>query len=296
MVCIAAGLWLVIIAQPLGRPRPDLARRLHRLSAQGRMELDEGEARDPVFESALLERALRPLLDEAGLLIGAVLRRAGIETGDLDRRLALAMPGISAAQFRGQQLATGLVTGAVLPLLNLLGAHPLGPWPVWMWVGTFAAGFAAPSWQLRGRLRRRRIAIVRETPVALDLLVLGDLTVRGDFTVDVTGPRRTSSCTGKRSASSRTCSACRIPGCAIGSSQVRNTWMRSWSGAKSAASNPRPWRGMTPCGWPVSKTTTVPRARGMRWPANGKCRSKPLSSLRNRLQKAAPPYCAPSWW
>ncbi|MGE3858228.1 MAG: hypothetical protein AB7G21_14840, partial [Dehalococcoidia bacterium] len=103
---LATGLWLVIMAQPLGRPRPDLARRLHRLSAQGRMELDEGEARDPVFESTLLERTLRPLLDEAGLLIGAVLRRAGIETGDLDRRLTLAMPGISAAQFRGQQLAT----------------------------------------------------------------------------------------------------------------------------------------------------------------------------------------------
>ena len=170
---LAAGLWLVIMAQPLGRPRPDLARRLHRLSAQGRMELDEGEARDPVFESALLEGTLRPLLDEAGLLIGAVLRRAGIETGDLDRRLTLAMPGISAAQFRGQQLATGLVAGTVLPLLNLLGAHPLGPWPVWMWMGAFAAGFAAPSWQLRGRLRRRRIAIVRETPVTLDLLVLG---------------------------------------------------------------------------------------------------------------------------
>src|SRR5690606_11925022 len=105
-------------------------------------------------------------------LIAAILRRFGIETGDLDRRVALAMPGISAAQFRGQQLGTGLVTGTVFPLLNLLGAHPAGPWPVWLWMAAFAAGFAAPSWQLRGRLRRRRIAITRETPVALDLLVL----------------------------------------------------------------------------------------------------------------------------
>jgi len=170
---LAAGLWLVVLGQPVGRPRPDLARRLHRLSAQGRMELDEGEARDPVFESALLERTLRPLLDEAGLLIAALLRRAGIETGDLDRQVALVMPGISAAQFRGQQLASGLVTGAVFPLLNLLGAQPLGPWPVWTWVAAGAAGFAAPAWQLRGRLHRRRAAITRETPVALDLLVLG---------------------------------------------------------------------------------------------------------------------------
>ena len=53
---LAAGLWLVIMTQPLGRPRPDLARRLHRLSAQGQMELDEGEPRDPVFESATLIR------------------------------------------------------------------------------------------------------------------------------------------------------------------------------------------------------------------------------------------------
>src|SRR5690606_24088928 len=139
-----AGLWLIVLGQPLGRPRPDLARRLRRLSAQGRMELDAG-MREPVFESALLERALRPLLDDAGRAIGTVLRRLGLETSGLDRRLALAMPGVTPAQFHGQQLATGLVAAAVFPLLNLLGAHPAGPWPVWLWLAAFAAGFAAPS-------------------------------------------------------------------------------------------------------------------------------------------------------
>lgn len=170
---LGAGLWLMVMGQPLGRPRPDLARRLQRLSAEGRLALDADDQRDPVFESALLERTLRPLLDDAGTAIGALLRRLGMETGDLDRRLALAMPDVTPAQFHGQQLATGLVAGAVFPLLNLLGAHPAGPWPVWLWVAAFATGFAAPSWQLHGRLRRRRTAVVSETPAALDLLVLG---------------------------------------------------------------------------------------------------------------------------
>lgn len=170
---LGAGLWFLVMSQPLGRPRPDLVRRLHRLSAEGRMELEEDEHREPVFQSPVLERTLRPLLDDAGSAIGAILRRLGIETGDLDRRLSLAMPGVTPAQFHGQQLATGVVTGAVLPLLNLVGAHPAGPWPVWLWLAAFVVGFASPSWQLHSRLRKRRVAVVTETPAALDLLVLG---------------------------------------------------------------------------------------------------------------------------
>lgn len=170
---LGAGLWLLVLGQPLGRPRPDLGRRLRHLSARGRLEEDQDGERAPVFESALLERTLRPLLDDAGRLTGALLARLGVETAGLDRRLALAMPDVTPAQFHGQQLATGVIAGGVFPLLNLLGAAPAGGWPLWLWLAASAAGFAAPSWQLRGRLRRRREALVRETPVALDLLVLG---------------------------------------------------------------------------------------------------------------------------
>ena len=94
---LGAGLWLIVMGQPLGRPRPSLAMRLRRFSARGRMALDVTDERPAVFESTFLERTLRPLLDDAGLLIGRVTRHLGIETGDLDRRLALAMPGMTAA-------------------------------------------------------------------------------------------------------------------------------------------------------------------------------------------------------
>ena len=170
---LGAGFWLIVIGQPLGRPRPELALRLQRLSVQGRIALgDDGADRLPMFSSPLLERTLRPLLDDAGNAFGMLLRRFGIEAGDLDQRLALAMPAMTAAQFRGQQLATGAVAGACFPLMNLLGVHLFGPWPVWIWLGGFAVGFAAQSWQLNARLRQRRLAVLTETPVALDLFVL----------------------------------------------------------------------------------------------------------------------------
>jgi len=147
--------------------------RLRRFSARGRMALDVTDERPAVFESTFLERTLRPLLDDAGLLIGRVTRHLGIETGDLERRLALAMPGMTAAQFHGQQLGTGVVAASAFPLLNLLGVSAAGSWPVWLWVGAFAVGFAAPSWLLHARLRARRTRVLVELPAALDLLTLG---------------------------------------------------------------------------------------------------------------------------
>ncbi|RJQ07851.1 MAG: hypothetical protein C4558_09000 [Dehalococcoidia bacterium] len=169
---LGAGLWLIVMGQPIGRPRPDLALALQRLSAQGRGALGYDAAHAPMFSSPLLERTLRPLLDDAGNLLGRVLRRAGIEAGNLEARLALAMPEMTAEQFRGQQLATGAITAGAFPLMNLLGVQPAGAWPVWIWLAGFALGFAAPSWQLHARLRRRRLAVLAETPVALDLFVL----------------------------------------------------------------------------------------------------------------------------
>lgn len=171
---LGAGLWLLVMAQPLGRPRPELAARLRRLSAQGRLELEEraNGAGPAMFSSSLLERVLRPLLDDAGDWTGRILRRLGVETGDLDRRLALGWAGMSAPQFRGQQLATGAVAFLVFPAMNLLGVQPLGAWPLWLWLGGFVLGFAAPSWQLNGRLRQRRLAVLAELPVTLDLFVI----------------------------------------------------------------------------------------------------------------------------
>lgn len=171
-VALGCGLWLVLMGQPLGRPRPDLARRLHGLSAQGWMDGDARRLRAPMFSSTFLERVLRPVLDDAGDLLGRALRRAGVETGDLEARLALVLPGMTSAQFRGQQLSTGVVVAGTFPLMNLLGAQPFGPWPVWLWVGGFALGVAAPGWHLAARIRRRHAAVAAEVPAALDLLVI----------------------------------------------------------------------------------------------------------------------------
>ncbi len=171
---LGCGLALLVAAQPLGRPLPELGARLRRISAEGRLRLEEeaGAAGAPMFRSALLERTLRPLLEDAGRAATALLARLGIEVGGLDRRLELAAHGTSAAQFRGQQLATAAVAGLTLPAMNVLGAHPLGPWPLWLWLAAAAAGFAAPSWQLASALRRRRRALGAELPVALDLFVI----------------------------------------------------------------------------------------------------------------------------
>ncbi len=171
---LGCGLLLLVTAQPVGRPRPELSVRLLRLSAEGRLQLEEsaGAPGAPMFSSPLLERTLRPLLEDAGRLLGALLGRAGIEISRLEERLALGSPGMTAPQFRGQQLATAAISGLALPAMNVLGAHPLGPWPVWLWLAAAAAGFAAPGWQLEARLRRRRRAILAQIPAALDLFVI----------------------------------------------------------------------------------------------------------------------------
>ncbi len=171
---LGAGLFLLVWAQPLGRPRPELDSRLRRLSAEGRLELEDREVEvgAPMFRSAMLERTMRPVLEDAGQAAGALLSRLGVEIAGLDERLALGSPGTTAPQFRGQQLATGAVAGLAFPIMNALGVHPLGPWPVWLWVGAAVLGFAAPSWQLASRLRQRRSALLAELPVALDLFVI----------------------------------------------------------------------------------------------------------------------------
>lgn len=168
---LGGGLWLVLLGQPLGRPRPDLARSLRRLTAAGRVA-ETRATPPPLFGVPALERTLRPVLDDVGAVCGALLTRAGIESGDLGRRLALAMPGVDPAQFRGQQLASAAVAGGLLPLLNLLGVELVGPWPVWTWLLAAGVGFAAPSWVVRARLRQRRHEVLAALPVALDLFAL----------------------------------------------------------------------------------------------------------------------------
>lgn len=168
------GLWLVLTSLPWAQRRPDLAFELRRLSAQGRMEMEveRERAAPPMFVSPALERTLRPVLDDAGRLVGRLLSRLGIRTTDLEQRLAIGWPGMTASQFFGQKLAVGLLFAAFFPVLNLSGLQPFGTWPAWAWLGAGLVGFIQPDWLLERRVSQRRQQILIELPTVLDLLAM----------------------------------------------------------------------------------------------------------------------------
>ncbi len=168
------GLYLVLTAQPLGRPRPDLLERLRRLDVEERLRAHATETDTrTIFTSPLLERMLRPLLDDLGGLLRTVLTRFGLPVGDeLERKLRVARPGVSATQFFGEKAASGLVFLCLFPFMNLLGIHPFGEWPLWVWSLGFGVGFLAPDWELERRLAARRSAVAMELPAILDMLTI----------------------------------------------------------------------------------------------------------------------------
>jgi hypothetical protein len=163
---LGLGLWLIVTAHP--------AVRLARMTSRGRDELEQanGGPRAAVFASATLEALLRPLLDDVGRLLGGLTGRLGVGTPDLERRLGLAWPGMTPAQFYGQKLASGLVFLVTFPLMNVIGVVPFGVWPVWLWVAGFAAGFVLPDRTLLGRLAARRAEVLAALPSAVDLLAI----------------------------------------------------------------------------------------------------------------------------
>ena len=168
------GLLLLFTAQPVGRPKTDLAERLRRLDVDERMRAQVLH-RDvsPVFASRTLELILRPVLDDAGRTLQSVLGRFGLGGGAaLERKLRLARPGVEPSQFFGEKVAAGLIGLGLLPLMNALELQPFGPWPVWTWVAGFGAGFLAPDWQLEVRLTARRTLAIMELPALLDMLTI----------------------------------------------------------------------------------------------------------------------------
>ena len=128
----------------------------------------------PLFASRLLENMLRPVIDDAGRLLRSILGRLGLAGGqDLERRLRITRPGVEAVQFFGEKVASGLVLGAVFPLLNLL-RHP-ALWRVarlGMAGWHSRVGFLLPDWDLERREARRRGLVLMELPTILDMLTL----------------------------------------------------------------------------------------------------------------------------
>ena len=174
-VLLGVGVYLLALTMPVARPRPDLGERLRRMDVDERLrlaDLDRHTA-EPLFASRLLENMLRPVVDDAGRLLRAVLGRLGVGGGqELERRLRIARPGIEPVQFFGEKVASGVVLGALFPLLNVLRIQPFGAWPVWAWLIAFSVGFLLPDWDLDRREARQRGLVLMELPTMLDMLTL----------------------------------------------------------------------------------------------------------------------------
>ncbi len=171
---LGVSVYLLATAQPLGRPKPDLAERLRRLDVDERIRMDAArrETRS-FFRSRLLEAILRPILDDLGRLVHRGFDRFGMAAGqELERRLRVVRPGVEPEQFWGEKLVAGVIGLSLFPLLNLLGLDLFGRWPVWTWLVGGAAGFLLPNWDLARRVAARRTRLVLELPVALDLLTI----------------------------------------------------------------------------------------------------------------------------
>src|SRR5438093_1173014 len=166
------GATLLLTAQAIGRPKPDLGERLRRLDVDERIRAQlSGVGQSPVFAFQLLERMLGPVLDDLGRLAQAVLARIGLGPGaDLARKLHVARPGVEPAQFFGEKVACALIGAAFFPLMNAVGIHPFGPWPIWGAAAGLVGGFVASDWQLEERLAKRRTRSLMELPTILDML------------------------------------------------------------------------------------------------------------------------------
>ncbi len=165
------GLYLLLTAQPLGRPKPDLGERLRLLDVDERIrlaELGRHQSRQ-LFASRILDNMLRPVIEDAGRLLRGVFQRLGLAGGrELEARLRVLRPGVEVVQLLGEKVATGLIVAATFPLMNLLRIDPLGPWPVWVWLVAFGVGFLLPNWDLQRRSAERRglVLMIRATDIS----------------------------------------------------------------------------------------------------------------------------------
>jgi tight adherence protein C len=172
---LGLGLYLLVTAQPLGRPRPDLGERLSRLDVDERLHMTDLDQRagPPLFASRLLENMLRPVIEDLGRALRGLLLRLGLAGGrELELRLRVVRPGVEVIQFMGEKVVAGVVVALTFPLMNLLHINPFGVWPVWTWLVGFAVGFVLPDWDLERRVTQRRGLVLMELPTILDMLTL----------------------------------------------------------------------------------------------------------------------------
>jgi tight adherence protein C len=147
-----AGTLLVLTAQPLGAPRPTLARRLAALAPEATPA--PPRPGEPVFRTRLFEGSLRPALERTGDWVARLLGRLGLDLGATEERLRAAGDRGGLALFEGQKLAGALIGFSFLPAAESFGLAPITP--VWLWLAAAAAGFLLPEAMLKRRAATRR--------------------------------------------------------------------------------------------------------------------------------------------
>lgn len=166
---VGTGVYLLITVQPFGRPKPDLGDWLRRYDIDARLRAEMSHpARAPLFDSALLEAMVRPVLDD----IAALLYRAGQRVGftdpaRLERKLAQLEPDLGVLDWYARKVGAGLIGFAVGPATTLAGSHLL---PFWTWPLTFLAGFVGLDVWLEERWRARQTRLVLELDAILELI------------------------------------------------------------------------------------------------------------------------------
>lgn len=167
LVVAGVGLLILLSAQPIGRPRPSIARRLAAL----RPDAPRQEPGPRLFGLEGLDPLLVPALQRMGSAFLAIGARFGLDPNDTARRLRAAGEPYGPAVFWGQKIA-GLAVGIALPpVLEAAGIGP-GGWPVWVWIGWMVLGFVGPDIGLRERIRKRRADMLAGLAVATRLLGL----------------------------------------------------------------------------------------------------------------------------
>jgi tight adherence protein C len=169
---LGLSLYLLVTSQPVGKPKPGLAERLRRLDVDERLRMElRRRAVRPYFASRLLEGMLRPVAEDCGALLRALLGRFGLAGGaELERALRVLRPGVEPVQFFGEKVVLSFVGLAFFPTATALGLSPFGPWPLWAWATTGALGFILPDWDLARKLAARRTAALFELAPLVDML------------------------------------------------------------------------------------------------------------------------------
>ena len=178
------GVFLLVLGQPLGRPRPDLLARVRELDPQywpNRLDLPPAEQPADWLGVPLLDALVRPLLAASASQIGRVIAFFGLaDPREIERQLKLVAPRSSLMEYYGEHLLAPTALVVTLFVTDRafveLGIAQGSLWPAWLYAVLGVGGFLSPDFVLQQRLRARRRRIVAELPQALDLLGIAVLT------------------------------------------------------------------------------------------------------------------------